>query len=319
MPIPRVDHCFRPLLAVLSVQPSMHMSDATIAVADHFELSAADRAELLPSGKFSKIASRVGWARTFLNKAGLIQSEQRGVWSISAAGREALRRFPQTITVSDLRTYPSFVEWANYCDQRRQERSNNGQQAPDDGASISHDPTRDPPEEIMGRIELEERTRVKLELVAKLQAMHWRRFERLVENVLIKLEYGTSAADVRRELQARRSGDQGVDAVISQDRLGLDRIYIQAKRYRDGAKVGVGEVRDFVGAMHNVVRRGVFITTARFTDEAREYAQTRGESSVRLIDGETLADLMIEIGLGVETEETYKLYSVDDGFFDAES
>jgi restriction system protein len=297
----------------------MHMSDATIAVADHFKLSAADRAELLPSGKFSKIASRVGWSRTFLNKAGLIQSEQRGVWSISPTGREALKRFPQTITVSDLRTYPSFVEWANYCDQRRQERSHNEQQAADDGASISHDPTPDPPKEVMGRIEFEERARVKLELVAKLQAMHWRRFETLVEDVLIKLEYGTSAADVRRELQARRSGDQGVDAVISQDRLGLDRIYIQAKRYRDGAKVGVGEVRDFVGAMHNVVRRGVFITTARFTDEAREYAQTRGESSVRLIDGETLADLMIEIGLGVETEETYKLYSVDDGFFDAES
>lgn len=289
------------------------MREATELVADHFKLTPEERQVMLPSGRFTTISSRVGWARTFLGKAGLIQREARGVWGLSDLGREALRRLPQAITPSDLRQFPSFQAWCDYCNSRRDVRET------DETESIptSSLETRQTPDEAMMQLAEEDIRRTQDELLEQLRQLSPADFERVVEELIIKLGYGASADEVRARLR-QGAGDQGIDAVIKEDRLGLDLIYIQAKRYREGATIGRPDIQGFVGAMDNAVRKGLFITTATFTAQAREYAADRGERRVGLIDGSELARLMIELRLGVRVRATYHQFEVDTSFFSPE-
>jgi restriction system protein len=311
MAIPTFDKCMRPLLEILSRNGALHMSEVTRLVADHFKLTPEDRQILLPSGRFTLISNRVGWARTFLGKAGLIEKESRGVWRLSDLGREALKQLPASITPNDLRRYPSFQSWADYCNSRSKERQTEQAEERDAAVEPSSQQT---PDEAMVQLAEEDFRRTQEELLEQLRQLSPADFERVVEELIIKLGYGASADEVRAKLR-HGAGDNGIDAVIKEDRLGLDLIYIQAKRYKEGASIGRPDIQAFVGAMDNAVRKGLFITTASFTAQAREYAAARGERRVGLIDGSELARLMIELRLGVRIRATYHQFEVDASFF----
>jgi restriction system protein len=316
MPIPTFDQCFRPLLEVLSRYPSRHIVQATTDVADLLALTEAERSSLLPGGGDTVIRNRVGWARTFLNKAGLIEQERRGVWKISADGRRALERHPSTITIHDLRQYPPFMSWVDHCNARREERAAESQRGDTPlETPIANDGTAQTPEHVMGQAEESERRRIEADLLSRLRSESPETFEEIVEGLVIRLGYGSSDEEVRASIRQNGSGDGGVDGVVKMDRLGLDHVFIQAKRYQEGRRTGRPDVQAFVGAMHGRTTRGVFISTSDFTDEALVYAKALQGLRVRLIDGHELAGIMTELGIGVRVRKTYSLYEIDEGFF----
>lgn len=318
MAIPTFDKCLRPLLEVLARHPSLHIVQATADVADALGLTPEERNHLLPGGGDTVIRNRVGWARTFLNKAGLIEQERRGVWRISAEGREALQRFPNCISIDNLKQYPAFIAWCDHCNSRRSERAAGSQRGfvPTVGAAINSDEVQTP-EHAMGQIESDEKGRIEAELLARLRSESPALFEDVVERFIIKLGYGSSDDEVRETIRPSGSGDGGVDGVVKMDRLGLDHVFIQAKRYQEDRRTGRPDIQAFVGAMHGRTTRGVFISTSDFTSDAKEYARSLQGLRVRLINGQELAKTMIELGIGVRARASFSLYEIDESFFAA--
>ncbi len=313
MPIPRFDECLRPLLAALSAADHLHINDATARVADHFGLSQAEREVRLPSGGETMIRNRVGWARTFLNKAGLIAQVSRGHWRITDDGHSALGRFPYAVTVPDLRSFPAFQRWTAAIDASRVARIGEARVEADADSAAEEDHAETPELRMAGD---ERRLRALLEeaLLERVSAMAPGHFEWLVERLVVGLGYGSSSDEVTRALR-QGGADGGVDGVIKEDRLGLGQIYLQAKRWR--GNVGRPEIQSFVGAMHGRAQKGVFIATSDFTREAREYADSLQGLRIRLIDGKELAGLMVDCGLGVSEERVYRTYRIDSDFFEA--
>lgn len=305
MPIPTYDDCFRPFLSVMSLHQSLHMRAIQDALAVDFKLTPDEVVQRLPSGRFTVIDSRVGWARTYLNKAGLIENVSRGVWRISEAGRQMLSEHPVRITLEDLRTIPAFNLWIKESTVRNDEL----------GSEVAI-PLQKSPEtmfEMMVRSERELRSLVEEELRERLAEIKPSHFEWLVEQLVVKLGYGSSADAVMAALRSG-SGDTGIDGVIQEDRLGLGQIYLQAKRWK--GNVGRPEIHSFVGAMHGRAQKGVFITTSDYTREAREYADSLRDIRIRLIDGGELAALMVDTGIGVNEERVYRTYRIDNDFFE---
>jgi restriction system protein len=316
MNIPKFHECLRPLLLVLSRVPELQINDATDLVADHFGLTEAQRQERLPSGAQTIIRNRCGWARTDLGKAGLIERVSRGIWRITDAGRDALQRFPERMTVEDLRSYPAFKAWVD--DIHARARGRQGSEAdrlePDDEQTADAQGTDEPIEtERMDRDARTLRAIVEADLLERLQGMNWTRFEWLVEQLVVKLGYGSSPAEVAGALR-NTGADEGIDGVIHEDRLGLGQIYLQAKRWQ--GTVGRPELQKFVGAMHGRAKKGVFITTSGFSAEAETYAKTLHDIRLRLVTGRELASLMVDCGLGVSEEQVYRTYRIDNDFFD---
>ena len=315
MAIPDFQSLMLPLLRVLADERERPAREVIKALAAEFGVTDKEQAELLPSGRAPKFANRVHWARAFLKSAGLIENTARGVFRITARGKAELKHAPQRIDVRHLHKYTEFSEW------RR--RSSAGQE-PDPAASnglpvaaqredLAHLPSPSvSPEESM---ELAFKTingALVAELLDAMATMPPRRFEELVVQLLLKMGYGGSRAEAGRAVGG--SGDGGIDGVINEDRLGLDAIYVQAKRWK-GA-VGEPEVRNFLGALvGRGAAKGVFLTTGSFSDQARAFAQRNIQQKVVLIDGDRLANLMIEHGLGVSTVATYEIRRIDSDFF----
>lgn len=307
MPIPTFGEFFRPFLALLASDGALHMRDVRARLEAKSGLTPDELSQRLPSGQFTVVENRIGWARTYLFKAGLIERVARATYRISDAGRRMLDEYPRGITLAELRTIPALREWLSTS-------------ASADESDAPETPVANAPvvtSETIARSEQVLRSLVEEELLERVASMAPPQFEWLVEQLVVKLRYGSSVSEVTNAL--RRSGtssgaDGGVDGVINEDRLGLGQIYLQAKRWK--GNVGRPEIQSFVGAMHGRAQKGVFITTSDYTREAREYATTLQGLRIRLVDGRELASLMVDCGLGVSEVRVYRTYRIDSDFFE---
>lgn len=292
----------RPLLILSGDAKEHRISDVADEVADALELSEADRRETIPSGG-KRFINRMSWAVSHMVKAGLLEKPQRGVFRITEKGQQLLKEGPPEITVELFRKrYPEWQAAWN-------EASAKNKSKPD---KPDADETGDSPEERMEAANDEIRSALADEILTAVKDLSPAFFEQLVVRVIVKMGYGGTLRDAGQALG--RSGDGGVDGIIKEDRLGLDTIYLQAKRYRDGT-VGRPDVQAFVGALQGFrARKGIFITTSSFTRTATEYVD-QIETKVVLIDGQALADYMIDFGVGVATVSTYEVKRIDTDFF----
>ena len=305
MPIPDYQTLMLPLLQLLSDGEEHLLREVVQQLADKFGLTEEERRQLLPSGVSTIIGSRVGWAKTYLHKAGLVALTGRGRLRITSRGASVFGNKPERINVEFLRQYPEFVEFQS--PRRDKDRS----QAIDDEETLIE--VLDPNEALDVAYQ---KLRVDLEssLLEKLKASTPSFFERLVVDVLVKMGYGGSREDAGRAVG--QSHDEGIDGIIKEDRLGLDVIYIQAKKW--DSSVGRPEIQKFAGAlqMHRA-KKGVFITTSSFTREAEDYVQ-RIDTKIVLISGPQLAKLMIDLNVGVSTNRTYEIKKIDSDYFEEE-
>jgi restriction system protein len=267
-------------------------------------LSEAARAALLASGRQTIFANRVHWAKTYLAKAGLVEATKRGHFRLTQRGVDVLAASPERI---DNRFLSRFEEFRQFSDRSAQSTDAEVVPEPADAAEQT-------PDEIMRAAHRRIEAALAEELLDRVRAAPPEFFERLIVNLLLAMGYGGSAANAGRALG--RSGDDGVDGVIDQDALGLDRVYIQAKRYAAGNSVGPGAIRDFFGSLdRHKAAKGLFVTTSGFTSSARETADYLSKRIV-LIDGEQLTRLMIRHNVGCRIEEVLHVKKVDEDFFE---
>jgi restriction system protein len=268
------------------------IGDAVERLADKLALNPKERAELLPSGRQTIFANRVHWAKTYLGKAGLIEGTRRGHFKITARGRQVLESKPAHIDNNFLSQFEEFEKWRRSAQEAVEDRHS---AAP---AIVNQTAT---PDDIMRAAHRQIETTLAQELLDRIRSAPPDFFERLIVNLLLKMGFGGSVADAGRALG--RSGDDGVDGVIDQDALGLDRVYIQAKRYAAGNNIGSGAIRDFFGSLdRHKANKGLFVTTSSFSPAATETAQYLSKRIV-LIDGEQLAKLMIRHDVGCRIED----------------
>jgi restriction system protein len=290
-----------PLLRIAGDGEEHALADARARLGSEFRLSQAEQEERLPSGRQSRFANRVAWAKVYLEQGGLLLSSRRGHFLISDRGREVLKAPPLRIDIKFLEQYPEFVEF----------RTPKSEPHPA-GPNVSAAGDAETPEEALEAAHAKMRASLAAEVLARVKAGSPGFFERLVVELLLKMGYGGSRADAGQAVG--KAGDEGIDGVISEDRLGLDIVYLQAKKW-DGC-VGRPEIQKFVGALHGKrAKKGVFITTGSFSSEAVMYVE-HIEPKVVLLDGRRLAELMIDFELGVTTARTYHVKRVDSDFFD---
>ena len=300
MAIPDFQKLMLPVLRA-SAQGEVKISDVVESLGQLLNLTEEELSELLPSGKQTTFANRVNWAKSYLGKAGLINLTRRGHFVISESGRAVLASEPPTINIKFLETFPSFKAFRDVSDQ------------PIIAASTGPSLKDLTPDEIIRSAHSELDKSLSAELLAKVVSAPPDFFERLIVQLLVAMGYGGSASDAGRALG--KSGDGGVDGVIDQDALGLDRIYVQAKRYADN-KVSAGDIRDFFGSLDRFkATKGLFVTTSGFSPAAKETAELLSKRIV-LIDGATLTRLMIRYDIGCRVEETIHIKKIDEEFFD---
>ena len=306
MPIPDYQTLMLPLLKIAADRKEHHIQDAINNLAVEFGLTEEDRKELLPSGLDRVFDNRIGWARTYLKKAGLISYPKRGYFQVTETGKRILDQPPPKINISFLKQFPEFVEFTS-----PKKSTTNSTVA----ESESPEPSNDTPEEVLATGYLKLRKQIERDLLARVKACAPDFFERLVVALLTTMGYGGSLADAGRAIG--RSGDGGVDGVIKEDKLGLDLLYIQAKRW-DTTTVGSPEIQKFVGALYGKkAKKGIFLTTSTFSKAASDYAAGL-DSKIILIDGPQLAELMFDYGVGVSTVNSYEVKRIDSDFFNEE-
>lgn len=272
-------------------------------VALRLGLSQQDLGETLPSGKQTRYANRAAWAHVYLKQAGLIDSPRRGIYRITERGRQVLSAPPARIDIPFMMQFPEMVAF-------RSKRSDGGETDAGGEGSDGQGEILTPDEQIrVGYQQLKESLAV--QLLARVQQASPRFFEELVVELLVRMGYGGSHEDAARVVG--RGGDEGIDGIIKEDRLGLESIYVQAKRWQ-GA-VGRPIIQQFAGALQGQrARKGVLITTSNFTREAADYAKGL-QNTIVLIDGTQLAELMIDFGVGVSDVETIRLKRLDEDYF----
>ncbi len=304
MAIPDYQTLMLPALRALGDRKEHAPKDLFERLASEFHLTPEERAALLPSGRLPVLNSRVHWAVTYQTHAGLIEKPRRAVWKITDEGAALLATNPPRIDNKLLDRYPEFAEW------RR--RSATGSAAPTTLPEI--EPTTETPTDTLERLTLELRNEVADELLAAIAANTFAFFERLVVRLLVKMGYGGTEAEAAAHATGR-PGDEGLDGLINEDRLGLGRIYVQAKR-QPNVVFGRPDIQAFAGSLDGAhARKGVYMTTGRFTLGAREYVE-KIEKRIALIDGPALAALMVEFGVGVVAGQTFTIPRIDADFFD---
>ena len=305
MAVPDFQTFLLPLLRFAADGKEHSLAEALAHLAAELKLSPAEQEERLPSGLQSRFANRVAWARVYLKQAGLLLSPRRGHFVISDRGREVLKAPPPRIDVKFLQQYPEFVEF--------QSPKSKGGELTAASAGESSD-TGETPEEALEAAHAKMKASLASEVLTRVKAASPEFFEKLVVELLLRMGYGGSRSDAGQAIG--KAGDEGIDGVISEDRLGLDIVYLQAKRW-DGS-VGRPEIQKFVGALHGKrAKKGVFITSGAFTAEAMAYVE-HIDPKVVLIDGRRLAELMIDFEVGVTTSRTYQIKRVDSDYFDEE-
>lgn len=298
MPIPDFQSFFKPLLEIAADGKEHTMKEARQMIAANMKLTEADLKEMLPSGTQSKFDNRVAWAKSFLVQAKVLSSPAKGIFLITDRGRDLLKQGHQKINVKILNQYPEFKEF----------------HAPRNKATVdsqSEPSSVETPEEVLQKAYENIRSELASEMLDRIKQNSPQFFERLVVDVMLALGYGGSISDAGKSIG--QTGDEGIDGIIKEDRLGLDVIYLQAKRWE--GTVGRPEVQKFVGALHGKrARKGVFITTGKFSDEAKHYV-INIDPKVILMDGKMLADLMIDYGLGTNITAKYEIRKIDSDYF----
>ncbi len=298
MAVPDFQSIMLPLLHFAEDGAEHAIRDAYGWIAEKFHLSELEQKELLPSGKMPILTNRVQWAKTYLVKAGVLASPRRGVIRITDRGKEILARGLDHLDIDFLNQYSEFVEFRT---KSRDDSADKG----DEGAA---DKT---PDELLEGAYQQLRSALATDLLEQVRQASPAFFEKLVVDLLVSMGYGGTIEDAGKVIG--QSGDEGIDGIIKEDRLGLDVIYLQAKRWE--AVVGRPEVQKFVGALQGQrARKGIFVTTSKFSKEAEDFASSI-DSKVILIDGHRLAQLMIDFDVGVSTVTTYKTKRLDTDYF----
>jgi len=298
--IPDYQSIMLPLLRTISDKQEHKFRDLIESLSNHFRLTDEERKELLSSGQQSIFDNRVGWASTYLKKAGLVNAPKRAFVIITQRGLDVLKQNPKEINVSFLKQFPEFIEFQNL---------KHGDS--DDTEQV--EVTSQTPEEILESAYQNLKKSLAQELINKVISLSPSFFERLVVELLVKMGYGGSIKDAGKAIG--KSGDEGIDGTIKEDKLGLDIIYIQAKRWQTSNVVGRPEIQKFVGALAGQgAKKGIFITTSNFTKEAIDYSP-KNETKIVLINGEQLAQLMIDYNIGVSTINSYELKRIDNDYF----
>ena len=300
MPIPNYQTIMLPLLNLAGDKKEHSMREAVEHISQLFSLSDAEKEELLPSGQQNIIDNRVGWARTYLKKSGLIKATRRSYFEITKLGLKVLKESPSEINVKFLEQFDQFVEFRSF---RRENGTN-------EFSEVELDSTQTPQEQLEYSYQ-KIKTDLSQELISIVKQCSPQFLEKLVVELLISMGYGGSRKDAGQAIG--QSGDGGIDGIIKEDKLGLDVIYIQAKRWE--SVVGSKEIRNFVGSLvGQKANKGVFITTSRFTKDSLEYVKTITHKVI-LIDGEMLAQLMIENNIGVSKVISYDVKKIDSDYF----
>jgi|HubBroStandDraft_6_1064221.scaffolds.fasta_scaffold149223_2 restriction system protein len=305
MAIPDYQSLMLPVLKIAGDGNEHHTRETIARLSDQFGLTEAERKQMLASGGLSVFDDRFGWARYYLKRAGLLQNPRRGYFQITDRGKTVLAQNPAKIDVKLLRQFPEFEAFYSPKKSAGDELFSEPEE----------EPTAETPEELLASGYLKLRKQLEFDVLARVKACPPDFFERLVVRLLTTMGYGGSLADAGKAIG--QSGDGGIDGVIKEDKLGLDLLYIQAKRW-DNASVGRPEIQKFVGALHGKrARKGIFLTTSTFTKEAKDYVEGL-ETKVILIDGAQLAGLMFDYGVGVSTANSYVVKRIDSDFFEDE-
>jgi restriction system protein len=300
MAIPDYQTIMLPLLRFAGDGKVHFKHEAVEYLADEFELTGEERKELLPSGKQGLFDNRVAWAKTYIKQARLIDSPKRGLFVIKERGKQVLSQNPEKINIKFLDQFPEFVEFK----QIKKDKETNKKK-------IVPIPPETNPEEALETAYQELQQSLAADLIQNIKQCAPDFFERLVVDMLIKMGYGGSRKEAGRAIC--RTGDEGIDGIINEDKLGLDIIYMQAKRWEN--TVGRPEIQKFAGALQGQrARKGIFITTSDFSKEALNYVKNI-DSKIILIDGQRLAELMIEHNVGVSPVASYEIKKIDTDYF----
>ncbi|MEH1866853.1 MAG: restriction endonuclease [Nostoc sp.] len=300
MAIPDYQKIMLPLLKYALDRQEHFIREVIGALADQFNLSEDERKELLPSGQQPLFDNRVGWARTYLKKAGLLATPKRGYFEITEEGINVARQSQKEINIQFLNQFPDFINFKNSKKQDEKissELDEISEKTPQESIELGYQKIRK---------ELE------IDLINRIKNISPDFFERLVIDLLIKMGYGGSRRDAGKAIG--KSGDGGIDGIIKEDKLGLDVVYIQAKRW-DTNVIGRPEIQKFVGALYGQrAKKGVFITTSNFTQDAKNYVLGI-DIKVVLIDGQELAQLMIDNNVGVSAVSVDEIKKIDSDYF----
>jgi restriction system protein len=297
MAVPDFQSFFKPLLDLAADGKEHSIQEAREVIAKVMALPEADLKEPLPSGIQTKFENRVAWAKSYLIQAKVLESPRRSMFRVTQRGMDLHKVGHKRIDVRILNQYPEFLEF-------HKAKSTKGEE-PDP------EPAKETPEETLQKSYESIRSDLAGQIVQRIANNSPQFFERLVVDLMVAMGYGGSRADAGKSIGG--SGDEGIDGIIKEDRLGLDLVYLQAKRWE--GTVGRPEVQKFVGALHGKrAKKGVFITTSKFSDDAKNYVETI-DPKVILIDGRMLAELMIDYGLGTTTTATFDVKRIDSDYF----
>ena len=306
--IPKFDDFLLPILKFSKDEKEHDLGETIEEMSREFSLDNNQRNLLMSNGKRTYIYDRTAWAITYLVQAGLLVRTKRAHYKISKLGLKELPNMREKINYTYLERYPSFLEFRYTRRHRENEPSS-------DNKSLNDYPTLTPDEEIESMFE--ERNKILAnELLDTLASVKPSDFERIVIKVVLALGYGKNFEEMAKAIG--KSGDEGVDGEIPQDKLGLEKIYLQAKRWKKDRTVSASDIRDFSGALSGKqARKGIFITTSKFSKDALRAAENDKEHKIALIDGKELSELMVEYKVGVREIEKYHLKEIDKDFFES--
>lgn len=303
MPVPDFQSLMLPALKAFASGEETPLSNVRERIATAEGLSDQDLLELLPSGRQPVFGNRVSWAVIYMERAGLVERVRRGVYRLTEDGARLLSGAPSRIDMDLLGGYPAFAEWS--------QRTNTA--SPERDAKVQwHAANSETPEEALDRIAQQLRAVLEADLLLRVRNAPPAFLERVVVDLLVKMGYG--GGDAARGRVTGGSGDGGIDGTIREDPLGLDEVHVQAKKYAKGNHVGVGDLRNFAGAIDVAGRKGIFVTTSGFTQAARDYVR-RSTKQIVLIDGEELARLMACHDVGVRTRIQHEIKRIDEDYF----
>lgn len=301
MSVPDFQTLMLPFLRLAQDQREHSTSDVINSLSNHYGLSDEEITEKIPSGYQTKLNNRISWISVHFQRAGLIEKTRRGVYKITARGNDLLSQNPVKIDLNTLKQFPEYVEFRKI--KRIKDTNEN--------SSANEIEVEKTPEESLEIAYQTIRNALATEIIEKVKSCSPAFFERLVVELLVKMGYGGTLQEAGKAVG--KSGDGGIDGIINEDRLGLDVIYLQAKRWE--GNVSRPEIQKFAGALQGKrARKGVFITTSDFTKEAREYVKMI-DSKIILIDGEELAELMIDYNVGVSVATNYEIKRIDSDYF----
>lgn len=312
--IPDYQSLMRPVL-VCAAAGETRIGDTVDKVADQLVLTPEERAELLPSGKQTRFANRVNWAKAYLAKAGLVENTRRGYFRITPRGQAALDDAAATINNAYLDQFKEFQDFKAKVNEGDGVASGSAVAPVQVSAPFGAPVDTETPDEALRKAHAAITGALAADLLDRVRKATPAFFERLIVELLLAMGYGGTSEEAGRALG--QSGDDGVDGVIDQDPLGVDQIFVQAKRYAEGNNIGAGAIRDFYGALSlKKAHKGIFVTTSAFSQPAVDTARGLG-SRIVLIDGLQLSRLMIRYNVGCRDEEVLHLKKVDEDFFDA--